>query len=91
MKIKLKCSIDDFMIVIDDLETMLINQHEFYLHDLNVIKMKISINLFKDFMRNLLNRVISYVLDKIRKQYKFLRKIEKNSDKYFLKHCTNVF
>ena len=91
LKIKLKCSTDDLMIVIDDFETMLINQHESYLHDLDVIKMKISINLSKNLMRNLLSRVISYALDKIRKQYKLLRKIEKNSDKYFLKHCTNVF
>ena len=91
LKIKLKCFTDDLMIVIDDFETLLSNQHESYLHNLNVIKMKISVNILRDLMRNLLNRVTPYVLDKIRKQYKLLRKIEKKSDKYSLKSCTDVF
>ena len=91
LKIKLKCSTGDLMIVIDDLETLLSNQHESYLHNLDVAKMKISVNISRDLMRNLLSRVTSYVLGKIRKQYKLLRKVEKKSDKYPLKSCIDVF
>ena len=91
LKIKFKCSIDDLMIVIDDFEILLNNQHEFYLHDFDVIKIKIFVNIFKNLMRNLLNRVIFYVFDKIRKQYKFLRKIEKKSNKYSFKFCIDIF
>lgn len=91
LKAKLKCSTGDLIAVVEGLEALLSNQHESYLHNLDVAKMKTPVNLPRDLMRDLLGRVTPYALGKIRKQYKHLRKAERKPDKYPLKPCTDVF
>ena len=91
LKHMLKFSTGDFMVVVDRLETLISNQMEDYEHRLDQVKSKTAMNLSRDLMRNLIGRVSFYALQKIQKQYRLVRKVEKQSKKHSLQSCSHAF
>lgn len=79
------------MAVVDHLETLTSNQIEDYEHRLNQAKSKISMNLPRYLMRDLIGRVSPYALQKVYKQFKLVRKAERKPKKHPLKSCTHAF
>ena len=91
LKSKFKFFTKDFMTIVDRLKFLLNKQYDNYLTNLNLIKMNIAINLFRNLMRNLIDYVTFHALSKIRKQWKFVWKIEKYSKKHSLKSYIDAF
>ena len=91
LKHMLKFSTGDLMAVVDRLETLTSNQMKDYEHRLDQVKSKTAMNLPRDLMRNLIGRVSPYALQKIQKQYRLVRKAEKQSKKHPLQPCNHAF
>ena len=91
LKSTLKIFIEDFMIVVDDVKTILKRQYETHIHELTQIKMKIFMKLSREFMRNLIDHVSFYALSKIYDQYLLMRLIMKKPKKHKLKSCERIF
>ena len=87
----LKCSTDDLLKMIDNIEILLKTQINKYNTTLNQIKRKIAYNLSRELMRDLIARVTSHALTKIRKQYKKILRAEKNSENESLESCSRCF
>ena len=87
----LKFSTDDLMLVVDKLETLMNIQNQVYETALKQIKMRVSIDLSRDLFKNLIERVSSYVLRKIKKQNRLITKVFKKPNKHSLRSCTKVY
>jgi hypothetical protein len=61
--------------MIDKLKILLTKQFKTYNFALKQIKMKFIFNLFKNLIKNLIERITFYVLNKLRKQYKIMMRI----------------
>ena len=81
----------DFMIVVDRFEILLENQYDDYIIKLEQIKMIVIFNLSKKLMSDLIERVSSRVLQKIRKQWKKIKKVEFDEENETLKLCSKSF
>ena len=79
------------MIVVDDIEKILTKQYEAHSHELAQVKMKISVKLSRELMRNLLDQVSLYAFSKIYEQYLLTRLAKKKSEEHELKSCQKIF
>ena len=74
LKSVLKFSTGDLMTVVDRLETLLEGQYDDYTTKLEQAKMSTAFNLPRELMSDLLGKVSPYALQKIRKQWKKVRR-----------------
>ena len=85
---------DDFKTIVDRLKILLKNQYENYIIKFEQVKMSIAFNLSKELMKNLIKKISLYALQKIRKQWKHVKKtaIDSKKKKYeTLKFCSKSY
>ena len=90
LKSYLKCSTDDLLKMIDNLEILLKNQIRAYNIKLTQAKRKIPLSLNRELMRDLIAHVSSHALTKIQKQYKILQDAQ-DFENEALSPCTKTF
>ena len=76
LKSVLKFSTGDLMTVVDRLETLLEGQYDDYTTKLEQAKMTMAFNLPRELMSDLIGRVSPHALQKIRKQWKKVKRAE---------------
>ena len=69
LKSNLKNFIGDLMAVVDRIEIMLMNQRKTHRADLKEVKIGVSMNISREVMRDLIDRVTSHALNMILDQY----------------------
>ena len=91
LKSVLKFSTGDLMTVVERLETLLEGQYDDYTTKLEQAKMTVAFNLPKELMSDLIGRVSPQALQKIRKQWKKVKKAELDGENETLGPCSRSF
>ena len=94
LKSVLKFSTGDLMTVVDRLETLLEGQYDDYTTKLEQVRMSTAFKLPRELMSDLLSKVTPHALQKIRKQWKKVKRanLDPDSDAFEeLKPCSRSF
>ena len=91
LKSMLKFSTGDLLSVVDCITDLLTKQYAEYSSKRAKEKIKIAFNLPRDLMANLIGKFSPHALQKIRKQWKLVKKEQTDPEQYAMGPCTGAF
>ena len=91
LKSNLKFSTGDLLYVVDCIEAMLSKQYREFNTKLARAKIRVAYNLPHGIMTELIGKVSPHALEKIRKQWKTIKRFQADPEEYPMKACTSGF